>query len=151
MEDRFHVDNQVIFEEGEEGDCMYILVQGKMKVTSGGSEVGTLEDGAIFGELAVLGAVSKRSATVVCVTACRVKVAYQAVVARALVKYPEDAAQLKKFALERLESIRNARSDLELDQLSFFSHCSKTFTAEVAKILTQHMYLPDIDIVSQGE
>ena len=42
------------FEKGDPGDCMYIIVSGKVKAHDGDHIFNTLQDGDVFGEMAVL-------------------------------------------------------------------------------------------------
>lgn len=60
--------SDVIFEEKSRGDEMYIIRSGKVKLVLGGArwgaEVGTLEPGKFFGEMALIDA-SPRSATAI--------------------------------------------------------------------------------------
>lgn len=44
----------VIFQEGEMGDCFYLIVFGEVAISRGSSEVAHLDDGSCFGEMAVL-------------------------------------------------------------------------------------------------
>ena len=55
--------NQTIFEKGDPGDCMYIIVDGKVKVHDGEMIVNTLGKWDVFGEMAALDP-EPRSATV---------------------------------------------------------------------------------------
>jgi CRP-like cAMP-binding protein len=43
-----------IFQKGDAGDCMYIIVSGHVKVHDGDHIVNTLHDGDVFGEMAML-------------------------------------------------------------------------------------------------
>ncbi|MBI2131353.1 MAG: cyclic nucleotide-binding domain-containing protein [Candidatus Tectomicrobia bacterium] len=44
----------VIFQEGETGDCFYLIVFGEIVISRGNSEVARLDEGNCFGEMAVL-------------------------------------------------------------------------------------------------
>ncbi len=46
--------DDVVFEEGDAGDRFYVVVRGKVEVVVGGQVVAHLEDGDIFGEMALL-------------------------------------------------------------------------------------------------
>jgi CRP-like cAMP-binding protein len=61
---------QAIFKEGEQGEVMFILVEGTVDVLVGDKLVGTFEPIEIFGEMAVIDP-GPRSATVVAKTHCR--------------------------------------------------------------------------------
>jgi len=54
---RKYSDNEVIFKEGDIGDAMYVIQSGKIKITkktaSGDLTIATLQDGEIFGEMAL--------------------------------------------------------------------------------------------------
>ena len=64
---RVYSDGEIIFKEGEEGDRMYVVQSGKVKITKkttlGDFTIATLESGEIFGEMALFDRLS-RSATV---------------------------------------------------------------------------------------
>ena len=53
---------QVVFREGDIGDALYVLVRGKVSITSGGEQLAELGRGEAFGEMAVLDE-TPRSAT----------------------------------------------------------------------------------------
>lgn len=44
----------VIFNEGDAGDLMYVIKRGKVQVIRGQAEIAQLEDGAFFGEMALV-------------------------------------------------------------------------------------------------
>ena len=54
---------ETVFEKGDRGDSLYIIVSGRVQVTDGGRLLNELGEGAIFGELALLEP-APRSATV---------------------------------------------------------------------------------------
>lgn len=45
---------QAIFQKGDPGDCMYIIVSGQVKAHEGQTIFNTLADGDVFGEMALL-------------------------------------------------------------------------------------------------
>ncbi len=55
---------QTLFEEGQPGDCLYVLRSGRLHVTVGGVVVEVIEPGGMVGEMALLDD-APRSATVV--------------------------------------------------------------------------------------
>ncbi len=62
-----------IIHEGDDGEELYILVDGRCEVSSGGVRIARLEPGCSFGELSLVDR-QPRSATVVALEACRVLV-----------------------------------------------------------------------------
>jgi cAMP-dependent protein kinase regulator len=57
-------DGHVVFREGDEGHSLYLVADGDVRVVKGDDrEVGRLGEGAVFGEMALLGS-SRRSASV---------------------------------------------------------------------------------------
>lgn len=64
---------ETILREGEEGDCMYVLVQGEAEISLQGKSLGLVGPGEIFGEMALI-ETTHRSATITARTDCRVAV-----------------------------------------------------------------------------
>ncbi len=67
--------NQVVCEEGEASDAMYVILDGRIRVFKHDGEgnevdIDALQPGDFFGEMALLDS-QPRSATVICVTPCR--------------------------------------------------------------------------------
>ena len=61
---------EVLFLEGEDGDRMYVLLEGRMDVVVGQTLVETVGDGGIVGEMALIDD-APRSASVITTKACR--------------------------------------------------------------------------------
>ncbi|MEM1157997.1 MAG: cyclic nucleotide-binding domain-containing protein [Verrucomicrobiota bacterium] len=72
--DRRYTANEVVFEQGEEGHGMYVVVEGKVKIStrngSGDKLLAELGNGQFFGELALLDG-APRTATATAKEACR--------------------------------------------------------------------------------
>jgi len=60
--------NQTVFEQGDHGDAMYIIVAGSVRVHSGGRTLTVMEAGHVFGEMAVFDP-EPRSASVTAIEA----------------------------------------------------------------------------------
>jgi CRP/FNR family transcriptional regulator, cyclic AMP receptor protein len=60
----------IVFQEGEPGKDMYVLLQGTCQVSIGGDAVELAKEGALLGEMALVDSAA-RSATVTTVSACR--------------------------------------------------------------------------------
>jgi CRP-like cAMP-binding protein len=59
----------VVFAEGEPGDCMYIVKSGTVSLQQAGKELEEVGPGALFGEMALID-LGPRSASAVAVTDC---------------------------------------------------------------------------------
>ena len=60
---------EVIFEEGQDGDRMYVVRHGEVEILRGDKVVETISGGGMFGEMALIDG-SKRSATARAKTEC---------------------------------------------------------------------------------
>ena len=60
---------EVVFPEGEPGDCMYIVKSGAVSLQQGGKELEEIGPGALFGEMALID-LGPRSASAIAVTDC---------------------------------------------------------------------------------
>ena len=59
----------IIFNEGDHGDCMYIIHSGEVQIHKGTTELAVLSENEVFGELSLLDA-ETRSATATAKTEC---------------------------------------------------------------------------------
>ena len=60
----------VLFAEGSEGNSMYVIVEGDVRLSLRGQEIATISKGSILGEMALLSS-DVRSATATAATNCR--------------------------------------------------------------------------------
>ena len=61
-------EEETLFNQGDEGDKAYMIISGRLTVLVDNVRVGSMSDGEVFGELALL-LNQKRSATIISVTA----------------------------------------------------------------------------------
>ena len=61
------IEDETLFKQGETGDKAYMIISGRMSVLVDNIKVGSMSDGEVFGELALL-LNQKRSATIVSIT-----------------------------------------------------------------------------------
>jgi CRP/FNR family transcriptional regulator, cyclic AMP receptor protein len=59
----------IIFEENDPGDCMYIILSGKISIRKGNQELAVLKENEVFGELSLLDN-EPRSAAAIAKTDC---------------------------------------------------------------------------------
>jgi CRP/FNR family cyclic AMP-dependent transcriptional regulator len=65
---------EVLFREGDMGDTMIVLIEGSVELSVAGTVVARVEEGDVFGEMALLDPESKtRSATATTATECRLQ------------------------------------------------------------------------------
>lgn len=69
MQEEEYEQNTSIFQEGEIGDCMYIIYQGEVKIHKGNTTLAILKEKEVFGELALLDS-EVRSASATTYTDC---------------------------------------------------------------------------------
>jgi CRP-like cAMP-binding protein len=102
----------VICQEGDEGDCMFLIVEGDAEIRKGSQVMATLGRGEVFGEMAVLTA-EPRSATVVAQTPMELyklnRSNYDSVVARS----PHLAGALSRTLAQRLRETTRSRAEAE--------------------------------------
>jgi CRP/FNR family transcriptional regulator, cyclic AMP receptor protein len=61
---------EVLFREGDEAQCMYLVQQGTLRILSGSTILETVRDGGLLGEMAIVEEDMPRSATVIAGTHC---------------------------------------------------------------------------------
>lgn len=114
---RFNTD-QTIFMQGDEGDCMYLLLEGTIKVVSetpSGREVTLtlLSAGSFFGDMALLDG-EPRSASTYAVEPCQALVLHRQDFYRFLDQTPGAARALLGFLSQRLRQANSRIQDLAL-------------------------------------
>jgi len=63
--------DEVIFKEGDQGDCMYVILEGDVRIETSERFIDIISEGEIFGEMALVDD-SPRSASAIALTHCRV-------------------------------------------------------------------------------
>ncbi|EFN82193.1 potassium/sodium hyperpolarization-activated cyclic nucleotide-gated channel 2 [Harpegnathos saltator] len=96
--------NDVIMRVNQPGDCMYFIAAGTVAIyTSSGKEVCHLEDGAHFGEIALVMPDERRIASVVAVEICELYRLDRVDFAKTIHPYPMLWERIKNIAVERHE------------------------------------------------
>ncbi|EGI60569.1 Potassium/sodium hyperpolarization-activated cyclic nucleotide-gated channel 4 [Acromyrmex echinatior] len=100
-----YLPNDVIIKAGTQGDCMYFLASGTVAVlTPTGKEVCHLNDGAYFGEIALLVMDRRRVASVVAVEVCEVYRLDRKDFRHCIEVNSELFAEIERIATERIET-----------------------------------------------
>ncbi|MBW2734631.1 MAG: cyclic nucleotide-binding domain-containing protein [Deltaproteobacteria bacterium] len=101
---RFYKKGEVIIKEGAEGTSLFVLVEGEVVVYHEGPpriDVSHLEDGAFFGEIALL-TQRKRTATVETLTECTMLELSRETVGHLVTRYPSALKVMLRFFRARL-------------------------------------------------
>ena len=103
----------VVFNEGEPGDCMYIIYSGDIRIHKGNTTLAVLKEKEVFGELSLLDA-ETRSATVSTMTDCLLFKINQEPFYEVLDTRPEVARGFIKILCTRLRQLndKTARGSL---------------------------------------
>lgn len=116
---------ETIFKEGDDGDCMYVIVEGQVQIVrdSGSSPVvlATLGEGAFFGEMAILHRTT-RTATAVAVTDVELMTVQGPDLVHLLAKRPELGARMIHTLTRRLEHTTNQVMDEKAKIALLFDH-----------------------------
>ncbi|KYM79373.1 Potassium/sodium hyperpolarization-activated cyclic nucleotide-gated channel 1 [Atta colombica] len=110
--------NDVLVKAGARGDALYFIAYGTMVVyNSAEKEICHLEDGAYFGELALLMEDERWIASVIAAENCEVHILSRVDFQNALMSYPNLLTYLQNVMLERLEQTPLLEKIRESDSL----------------------------------
>ncbi|XP_026674382.1 uncharacterized protein LOC108631042 [Ceratina calcarata] len=99
-----YLPNDVIMKAGAQGDCMFFLSAGTVAVlTPTGKEICHLDDGAHFGEVALLVPDQRRVASVIAIEVCEVYRLDRKDFRKCIAVHTELFAKLERIAAERIE------------------------------------------------
>lgn len=108
-------DGQVIVQQGEMGDCMFAVQHGRLEVLKDGKggevRIGILEEGDIFGEMAIFER-ERRSATIRVLGEARVLTVDKKTFLRRVQEDPSLAFNLVRMMSKRIRSLSNEVASL---------------------------------------
>lgn len=113
-----------IFTQGQQGQSLYIIVSGRVKVHIGQRELARLEQGACFGEMSVFDA-EPRSASVTTLEPCECLVLTQQQLYDAIDETPGIAVNIIRLLSRRIRELNvnlNAHQDGGIRKLPEFIH-----------------------------
>ncbi|WP_301922858.1 cyclic nucleotide-binding domain-containing protein [Ferruginibacter sp.] len=96
----------LIFEEGEQGDCMYIILSGEIEINKGKTMLAVLKEKEVFGELSLLDA-ETRSASATAKTDCLLFKIDQEPFYELIESRPEVAMGFIKILCKRLRQLND--------------------------------------------
>ncbi len=102
-EERTCYAGELLFREGEPGDCLYVIAEGEIRVTAHGTDVARLRAGDVVGEMAVLDARPRSAAAVVAKDGRVLRIASQEF-RLLLLHHPEIAMALLRTLSRRLRT-----------------------------------------------
>lgn len=120
LEPRLCYPNGVLMRENNYGNEMYILQAGSVKVEKGGKFLVKLNGGVVLGELAVLGADKRRTATVTCTSLSLVYVLHGDVFHEILEGFPRSKKIFDHAYIARLVTFELTKVQEEVGELDRF-------------------------------
>jgi CRP-like cAMP-binding protein len=96
-------DGEVVFNEGDEADRMYIVRDGEIELRRGGQPIEVLGPGSIVGEMALIDP-APRSATMVAHGECRLVAVDEATFHQLVQKVPGFALEVLRVVVRRLRN-----------------------------------------------
>lgn len=105
-------EGEIIFKEGDPGNCMYIIKEGAVEVTVAGKKFIVAKSGDLLGEMALIDS-SSRSATAIARTDCKLVAISEKQFAFQVQRTPIFAIHVMKVLVERLRKMNKIMSLLE--------------------------------------
>jgi CRP-like cAMP-binding protein len=159
--DRIYMPGDLIIEQGTKGDSMFIMVSGQAGVlaadrstvtaenvkTAAGARVGTLHAGSITGELAMLGVLTVRSATIEAEHICSMWEIPQDKALALLERYPDARQKFQELIIKHLERTVPAR----VSQLKLFKDFDRKLITLLGLYSDRLVFFPGQVIVREGQ
>ena len=128
--------NHRIFREGEEGNSLYIVVSGQVRVHLRSQDLTTLDKGTCFGEMSLFDA-EPRSASVTTTSACDCLVLTQQQLYEAIDETPGIAVNIIKLLSRRIREINKERNQQPTNQTEKVSPILQEALQEVPSTQTR--------------
>ncbi|RZB39584.1 potassium/sodium hyperpolarization-activated cyclic nucleotide-gated channel 4-like [Asbolus verrucosus] len=117
-----YLTGDVIIQAGSQGDCMYFIESGTVKVSSpSGKEICHLEDGAFFGEIALVTVGQKRTANIVAIEICELYKLDRKSFKKCMEQNKELYKKIQQEAKTRLIQTQNIESSFKREVTGKFS------------------------------
>uniref|UniRef100_A0A0G4G5H8 Cyclic nucleotide-binding domain-containing protein n=1 Tax=Chromera velia CCMP2878 TaxID=1169474 RepID=A0A0G4G5H8_9ALVE len=116
LEPRFFSPGEEVIKEGSFGTSMYILNKGCVDVVVKGTPIARLEDGSVFGEIALLGIANKRTATILTVTCCDMRVVSRAAFLKLLSHHPQERRKFELEAKRKLADLKDKEAETKKEK-----------------------------------
>lgn len=147
----FFCDEEIV-QENTEGEDMYILYSGVAKVQVKGVRVAQLCGGMCFGEMAVLGLVKKRTATIIATTICDIRILSRKSMEEAIKEFPEERERFESLSATRHRLSMEKQFGGKITQTSrFFKNCDAKFAAAITDCMQDKLYMEGQIIMREGD
>lgn len=103
LEERHYYAGDVLMTQGETGDETFLVHRGSCEVRVNGKPVATVHQGAILGEVNLIGVLAKRGATVICEKNCRILVLDKREFQKAMDWFPKSGEAMRRLAFKRIQ------------------------------------------------
>lgn len=134
---------ETLFEQGDFGDAMYIITEGRVRVHSGGRTLAILEEGGVFGEMAALDP-EPRSASVTALENVRLLQLARAPFTQLITSRPEVTIGIIHILCQTLR----ARTNVMVEDYEYLQQVAQLTTA--ATSVEAGIYQPEtIDAVTK--
>lgn len=131
---------KVLFNAGEAGDGLYLIVEGKLGIRSGSVLIGTREPGEYVGELALLDD-SPRSATVEAVTDAVLLKLYREDFHQALTTSPQIVRDLLRLLVQKIRNDTQQRAAILHQQEQLQYNLRRAHEIQAAMLPSGHLTL----------
>lgn len=150
LEPIFFLEGEMIIQQGDTGDCMYVLCTGVASLEVDAAHVRDYHAGAIFGEVALLDMGLTRRATIRAVQPCVAQALHRADFHRILEDHPNDRRCFE--ALRELgQESRGIKCLQQVRQQILFKESEPNFVTRICEVLECRVYFPDEVVFAEGE
>ncbi|CAK9099556.1 unnamed protein product [Durusdinium trenchii] len=152
MVQKVYCRDEIVMQEGDTGDEMYVLCVGKCSVFRGYNTepLSHLHPGSCFGGLAVLNITRRRTATIKADCVCDLRALTRAALLEALAQYPGDKEKVREMVEAHSQSRQATASALQRAGAS-----EGSFSTQFLTILLDNMheqpFLPKQVVLEQGK
>ena len=99
---------EVLFEKGDLGTSMYLLIEGEVAIKDGEKLLATLAARNVFGEIAALDS-ETRNATIIANTSCYLFEIKQEILYELMTEHVEVAKSITKILCQRIRSLKSSK------------------------------------------
>eukprot|EP00928_Gymnodinium_smaydae_P005078 TRINITY_DN1174_c0_g3_i3.p1 TRINITY_DN1174_c0_g3~~TRINITY_DN1174_c0_g3_i3.p1 ORF type:complete len:1625 (+),score=387.81 TRINITY_DN1174_c0_g3_i3:170-5044(+) len=144
LEPRIYFQDDVIFREGDEDNCLYLVCQGMVILEGTATQQGqvSLGPGTAFGEQCFLQLAEACQATALAIEMSLVQVMHRSVLEKGLQLFPDAVATLDRVAAKWTNAVTPAPQAMAalLQQVPLFSGCDLFFCRRIARSVQTRLF-----------